>query len=345
MKAAKIYDFIDIRIEELPVPEIGPGEILVQTRACGICSGDIMPWYIRKKAPLVLGHEPAGVVARVGSRVTGFKVGDRVFVHHHAPCLKCHHCRRGNYSMCQTWKNSHLDPGGMAEFFRVTEVNLVDTLLLPEGVTFEDGALIEPVACCVQAMKRARIREGDTVLVIGLGVMGQTLALLARNYGAGRVLAADFVEVRREKARLLGADAVIDPRAEDLAAAAHRLTGGLGADIVIVGPPNIGVIESGLASVGRGGTVVLFTPTPPGETFQLEPNFVYFNDITIVPSYSCGPEDTREALNLMQQGKVRASDLVTDRYPFSEVARAYKDMAAGGGVIKSLVLFDQGREE
>lgn len=340
MKAVKVYDFEDIRVEDLPVPEIGPREILVRTKACGICSGDIMPWYIRSKAPLVLGHEPAGVVARVGSEVSRFRAGDRVFVHHHAPCFDCHHCRRGDYAMCETWKRSRIDPGGMAEYFRVPEVNLTDTLLLSDEVSFEDGALVEPAACVVKALKRARVRTGDTVLVIGLGVMGQMLALLARHYGAGRVVGADLVDYRRRKALELGADLVVDPQSEDLAEAVKRVTGGRLADVVIVGPPSMAAAKSGLACAGKGSTVLLFTPTPPGELLSAELHHLYFNEISLTPSYSCGPDDTREALQLISEGVLRASEIVTHRYSLDEAPRAFREMVRGGEVLKAMVLFD-----
>ncbi|MBX6378779.1 MAG: alcohol dehydrogenase catalytic domain-containing protein, partial [Clostridia bacterium] len=159
-------------------------------RACGLCSSDVLGWYVARKAPLVLGHEPAGVVAAVGKAVRGFRPGDRVFVHHHAPCFRCRTCRRGAYVHCPAWRRSRLDPGGMAEYFRVPGHNLADTLLLPDGLSFADGALVEPVACCVKALRRARLRPGDTVLVVGLGFMGQVLARLARAFGAGRVVGA-----------------------------------------------------------------------------------------------------------------------------------------------------------
>lgn len=341
MKAAWVYDWNDIRIEETPLPEIGPGELLVKTMASGICSGDLMPWYIRQKAPLVLGHEPAGVVARVGRGVSGFKEGDRVFVHHHAPCFSCPHCRRGSYSMCETWKKSRIDPGGMAEYFRVPEVNVKgDTLLLPEKITFEDGALVEPVACAVKGLNRARVRPGDTVLVIGLGVMGLLLSVLSRCFGAARVLAADFVAARRQKALELGADAVFDPAAADLAAAVSEATDGHKADVVIVGPPSIEAMKTGLACAGKSSTLLLFAPSPPGESLTLEPNCLYFSEISLVPTYSCGPDDTRRALSLLEQGAVRASQVVTHRYRLEDTGRAFQEMAQGREVIKAMVLFD-----
>ncbi len=342
MKAVVVHSFEDIRVEDMPVPAIGPGEILVRTAVCGICSGDIMPWYISRKAPLVLGHEPAGIVALAGSNVSGFKPGDRVFVHHHAPCFECHYCRRGAYSMCQSWKNSRIDPGGIAEFFRVPAENLKDTLLLPPEVSLEAGALIEPAACGVKAVRRAGIQAGDKVLVIGLGVMGQILVRLAKLAGAREVIGSDFVPERRQKALETGASRVIDPADGNLAEAV-RGSDGDKADVVIVGPPSVAAIKQGLTCVDKGGTLLMFTPAPPGEILQLEPHELYFDEISIVPSYSCGPNDTREALELFRQGLLRPEEFITHRFSLDQGPEAFRAMARGKDVIKAVVSFVPGR--
>lgn len=340
VKVARIHGIGDLRLEDVDRPSPGPRDILVKTRASGICSSDFMPWYIQRKAPLVFGHEPAGEVVEVGVEVTEFKPGDRVFAHHHAPCFRCNACRRGAYAMCETWKKSRLDPGGMSEYFRVPETNLTDTLLLPGHLSYEDGALLEPTGCVVRALKRARIVPGDTLLVIGLGVMGQMLTALGHHFGAKKVIASDFVASRRDMALGLGADAVIDPAAGRLPDAVRELNGGRLADVVIVGPPFIQAMEEGLTAVEQGGTVVLFSPTPPGEMLTFEPHWLYFNDITLVPSYSAGPDDTRDALTLFREGVLSARDIVTHRYPLSQVGEAYQAMARGGNVVKAMILFD-----
>jgi len=338
VKAVIVRNFTDVRVEDRPVPEIGESEILVRTKVCGICSGDIMPWYIEQKAPLVLGHEPSGVVEGVGCKVKDFKPGDRVFVHHHAPCFECGFCRRGNYSMCPTWKSSHIDPGGMAEFFRVPAENLADTLVLPDSVSFEAGALLEPVACAVKAIRRARITPGDRVLVIGLGVMGLILLKLAKLAGAETV-GSDFIFERRQKALDNGADQVIDPVQVDLDKEISRGTGGK-ADVVIVGPPSLDALKQGLTCVEKGGTLLMFTPTPPGQIWSLEPHYLYFNEISLIPSYSCGPNDTREALDLFVRKALKPEDFVTHRFSLDEGPQAFRAMAAGKEVIKVLVSFD-----
>lgn len=340
MKVARLYDFLDVRVEEAERPRIGPGEVLVRTRACGICSGDVVPWYIRRKAPLVFGHEPVGEIAEVGDGVTGFRPGDRVFVHHHAPCFDCPLCRRGEYVQCPTWKGSHIDPGGMAEFFRVPATNLKDTLHLPAHVTDEDGALVEPLACVVKSLRRAGAVRDRSVLIIGLGVMGQLHVVLARHLGARFVVAADLVSSRCEHARRLGADLVIDAASEDLVAAVDRATEGHGAEVVIVGPATVAAIEQGLACASRGGTVVQFMGTPPEERLSLSTFDYYFRELRLVPSYSCGPDDTAAALELIGAGAVHADQVVTHRFPLADAAAAYAVAANDRRAIKTLVTFD-----
>jgi L-iditol 2-dehydrogenase len=341
MKVARLYKFNDIRIEEMPIPELSsPGDALVQTKACGLCSGDVLPWYIEKKAPLVLGHEPVGMIVAVGPEVEGFQVGDRVFVHHHAPCLNCRYCRRGYYSMCPTWRRSQLVPGGIAEFFLVPELNLQrDTLKLPAALEYDDGVLIEPTACVVKSLRRAGIQTGDIVLVIGLGVMGLLHVLLGKEYGAGTVIGADRVASRCERALQLGADYVVHVSREDLVELVSMITEGIMADVVIVGPGSLEAMEAGIACAGKGSTVLLFTPGAPGEMLSVEPNKLYMNEISLVASYSCGPHDTREALSLVQKGVVTAEKLVTDRFPIEETRLAYRAMAEAQDTIKAIITF------
>ncbi len=340
MKVARLYDFSDIRIEDEDIPRVGPEEILVKTRACGICSGDVMGWYIRKKAPLVFGHEPAGEVIEVGKRVVDFHSGDRVFVHHHAPCFSCPACQRGHFVQCATWRASRIVPGGMAEYFLVPKENLSgDTLHLPEAVSFEDGSLIEPTACVVKSLRRAGLMGGERVLVIGLGIMGQLHVALARHYGAKLIIGTDFIPYRRSKALELGADEVIDASRENLVAELRERTQGEMADVVIVGPGTIPAMELGVQCAGRGGTVVLFTASPSEATLSVSPYHLYFHEIRLVPSYSCGPNDTREALGLVSAGVVRAEKFITHRFPFTTVADAYKTAAEAKESLKTVVVF------
>ncbi|MFA4918927.1 MAG: alcohol dehydrogenase catalytic domain-containing protein [Thermodesulfovibrionales bacterium] len=340
MKVAKLYSFHDIRIEDVPIPRIGPRDALLKTKACGICSGDVMPWYIEQKAPLVLGHEPSGEIVEVGNEVTSFKVGDRVFTHHHAPCFTCRHCRRGDYVQCETWKNTKIEPGGISEYILIPEINLEnDTLNLPDNLSFEDGTFIEPSACVVKALKRAKIRNGDTVLVIGLGVMGQLHILLSRKYGAERIIGADMIPFRLNKAKKFGADEVIDVSKNDLIDALKDLTNETMADLVIVGPNSAETMRQGLSAAGAGGKVVLFTPAKPGEQLTINPNDLYFKDINIITSYSCGPTDTADALDIIAEGTIRAEELITHRFRIEETAEAFRLTAEARDSLKAVITF------
>jgi L-iditol 2-dehydrogenase len=324
MKVARLYSYHDIRIEEMPVPEAGERDALVRVRACGICSGDIMPWYIEKKAPVVLGHEPSGEIVKVGSSVQRFKPGDRVFFHHHAPCFTCRYCKRGDFVQCETWRKSKILPGGISEYALIPEVNLRgDTLLLPDSVSFEQATLIEPVACAVKGLKRARVRKGDTVLVMGLGVMGQVHIMLARQYGAGKIIGADSVPYRLERAKSSGADTVIDISQAELTGALHSITDGKMADIIVVGPGTIEAMSQGVHCAGRGANVIFFTPSEPEDTLTIQPSEMYFRDINIITSYSCGPEDTKEALNFIEDGTINPDRLITHALPLDKTPEAF----------------------
>lgn len=343
MKVARLYDFLDVRIEDDPVPAVGAGEALVRARVCGICSGDVVDWYIRKKAPLVFGHEPAGEVVEVGAGVHSVRVGDRVFVHHHAPCFACPACTRGEFVQCRTWKRSHIVPGGMAEFFLVPQVNLEgDTLTLPAEVGFEEAALVEPTACVVKSLRRAGEIAGSTVLIIGLGVMGQLHVVLARHAGAARVVAADLIAGRCRHAAALGADVVVNAAEGNLVGAVMEATGGLGAEVVVAGPATVEALEVALRCVAPGGTVVQFMGTPPGARLQLDTNDYYFREVRLIPSYSCGPPDTRAALRLLAAGVVRADHVVTHRFPLAQADQAYRVAATDTAALKTLVTMGAG---
>lgn len=328
MRAAVLYDVNDVRIEERAVPELRDGELLVRTMASGICSGDVMGWYIARKAPLVLGHEPAGIVAAVAGDCA-LSVGDRVFVHHHAPCFECRACTRGDYVQCATWRATKIEPGGIAEYFRVSRENQRDTLPLPESVPFRDASLVEPLACVVKSLRRSGVRKNDRLYVIGLGVMGLLHVLAAGALGA-EVFASDFIEQRRAIAQRNGAT-VFSP--DDV----ERVLPG-GADVVICGPGTAAAMKAACAAAAPGGTVVMFTPFPPEVPIAIEPTHFYFGDLRLVASYSCGPDDTREALALIERGVVTAERVDAALISLDDVPRAYRELAESR-IIKPIVCF------
>lgn len=339
MRVATYYALDDIRIEDKPTPRIGADEILVEMKACGICGSDLMDWYLRSRAPLVLGHEPSGIIVEAGKNVKGFEIGHRVFAHHHVACLKCYYCSRGDYTLCQQFGETHIVPGGFAEYFRVPALNLqVDTVKLPKNISHEEATLIEPVGCCIRAQNKCKIQAGDTVAVIGAGPSGIIHAMLAKISGAEQTIVSDMVDYRLKAAKRLGADLVVNPQAENLTEKVKDATEGRGADIVIVTAPNLKALEDGIQVCRRGGTLCLFAPTQPEEQARLSPHRLFFSEITIVPSYSTSHIETRAALQLISSGRIKAKELITHRFPLSQAAEAFKIAAKSKECLKVLVL-------
>ena len=342
MKVARLYGFDDIRIEEQAIPQIGKGEILVKMKSCGICSGDVLPWYIEKKAPIVFGHEPSGIVAETGEGVKKFKVGDRVILHHHAPCMNCHLCAKKLYSMCPTWRSTNLDPGGMAEYVRVPATNVAnDTRTFKASTSFEAAAMVEPVACSVSALKKMDLHADDSFVMIGLGIMGLLNIVVAKTYGLNNIIGIDCVPERLEKARELGAKHVINFQEENVGERILEITDGKKADKIIVGPGSIRAMEDAMEIAAIGSTICTFTPVENNEKWSISPSKLYFEAIKIISSYSCGPDDMAEALSIVEdEAKPFPTDaLITYRYPLSEAATAFKRMSERGKTIKVMVDF------
>jgi L-iditol 2-dehydrogenase len=339
MRAAVYYGLDDIRVEDMPQPKPGPDEIVVEMKACGICGSDLMDWYLRSRAPLVLGHEPAGVVTEVGRNVKAFKLGDRVFVHHHVACLTCHYCIHGHYTMCERFGQTHIHPGGLAEYFRVPAENLqIDTFKIPENVSFEEATLIEPTACCIRAQNKLGIQTGDSIAVIGAGPSGILHVLLSKLAGASKVIVSDLIDYRLRMAEKFGADLAVNPRLKNLGEAVKEVTEGRGADMVIVTAPVKEALIDGMKVCRRGGTVCLFAPTQPNEYARISPHRLFFSEITVIPSYSTSHVETRIALRLISSGRIPAKDLITHRFPLSRVAEAFQTAAKTKECLKVIVL-------
>jgi L-iditol 2-dehydrogenase len=312
-----------IRVEEHPTPVIGPGELLVRVRGCGLCGSDLARLRGPSRRPAVLGHEVVGDVVQVGEGVTGLRAGDRIVVAHHVPCLACHYCRRGSVSMCRAFKESNLDPGGFAEYVRVPPENVRHaTFRLPPQLPDAVAAFTEPLACCVRAIRRTGVGPGDVVLVVGLGAIGGLLLQLARRAGAA-VVGTDLLDARRDLARALGATAVAPP--DQVQGALADLTSGRGADCVVLTVGGPAVVRQALGWVRDGGAVHLFVgegdgPLPIGE--------IYHRELTLAASYSSSPADLAEAFELIVTGAVRVAELCSHRLPLERIAEAARLMEA-----------------
>ena len=326
MRVAVYHSNSDIRIEERPVPAIGRGEVLVHVRASGICGSDVMEWYRVPKAPIVLGHEVAGDIARVGEGVSHLSVGQRVVVSHHVPCNTCRMCLTGNHTACHTLHTTNFDPGGFAEFVRVPALQTERGVLpLPDDVTYEEGSFVEPLGCVVRAQVRAGVRPGSTVLVIGSGISGLLHIRLAAALGAGRVLATDVSEYRLEWARRAGASAAFDgaragARLPELVREAND---GRLADLVLLCTGAPSAIAQGLACLESGATFVFFAPPPPDLPLEMPMAELWRREVTVRTAYGAAPADLQMALDLIATGRVRVDDFVTERLSLDEIARGF----------------------
>ena len=338
MRVAMYYNNLDVRVEEMPVPQIGPGELLVRVRASGICGSDVMEWYRVARAPMVLGHEVSGEVVQVGEGVERFAEGDAMVVTHHVPCNACHYCLSGHHTVCDTLRETSFDPGGFAEYLRVPAINVDRGVFkLPAGLSFEEASFAEPLACVLRGQQRANIRAGQSVLVLGSGLAGLLHINLARTLGAGRIVATDMVNYRLAAARKFGADFAF-LATDDVPARLREVNDGRLADLVIVCTGAIPALKQALESVDRGGTVLFFAPTEPGVNISVPINDVFFrNDVTLTTTYAGAPANLASALELIGAGSVRVGEMITHRLGLAEAGLGFKLTAEAGDSLKVII--------
>jgi len=339
MKVAVYHSQQDTRLEDMPVPGISGDEVLVEMKACGVCGSDLMSWYLEKRAPLVLGHEPAGVIAKKGDMVKNFEEGDRVFVHHHVACLTCHYCLRGDYTLCEQFHNTGIQPGGFAQYFRVPAPNLqIDTLAIPETVSFEEATLIEPLACCIRALRKGELRIDDSVAIIGAGTTGMIHIMLSRLLGASRIIVSDLFDRRLEAAKKFGADVTVNPQRESLDEVVRGETDKIGVDLAIVTASSLKAYRAAVGVCRKGGRILVFAPTAPGEALDMSLKELFFSGVQLIPSYSTSHLETRQALGLIRSERIRAKDLITHRYDLEHTADAFSTAMESNESLKVVVL-------
>ncbi|MDD5226707.1 MAG: alcohol dehydrogenase catalytic domain-containing protein [Candidatus Omnitrophica bacterium] len=324
MKVAVYYNNRDVRIEDRPQPKIGESEILVKVKASGICGTDVMEWYRIKKAPRILGHEISGDI--VESHSKKYKVGQRVFVSHHVPCYQCKHCKNGNHTACETLHTGNYDPGGYSEFIRIPKINVDHGVyVLPKNVSYEEGTMIEPLACAVRGQRVIQVKKGQTVLILGSGISGLLNVQVAKLKGA-RIIVTDMDETRLQKAKAYGADEVYNPK--DLPA--------LKADKVILCTGALPAVKQAFQSLDRKGTLLLFAI--PETDIQLPTVDVWRNEITVTSSYGAAPEDLVEAIKLIKAGKVDMKDLITHTLPLEKAQEGFRLVAEAKQSLKVVLL-------
>ncbi len=337
MRAAMYYKNDDVRLEEMPIPKVGSGDLLVRVIASGICGSDVLEWYRIKTAPRILGHEIAGEIVEKGRNVKGYKIGDRVFVSHHVPCNTCGYCLKGHHTACHTLHTTNFDPGGFAEYLRVPEIN-VDrgVFILPDNISYEEGSFIEPLACVVRGQRLMGLKPGQSVLVMGSGISGLIHIKMARAAGAGKIIAVDINDYRLKAARQFGADAVIHGK-EDVPFHVKEANDGRLVDHVILCTAAMQAISHSLKSVDRGGIILFFAVPEPGIEIPLPINEFWRNEITLMPTYGAAPEDIEVAIELIRHKRVNLKDMITHRLGIAETGKGFQLVTKAEESIKVII--------
>jgi L-iditol 2-dehydrogenase len=331
MQAAVYRGVNDVRVETVPVPAIGPGEVLIQVHSCGICGTDLKKIHTGShSAPRIFGHETVGTIAAVGAGVGSFAVGDRVVVFHHIPCGTCYYCRKKTFAQCPVYKKvgctAGFEPsgGGFAGYVRVMDWIVQRGLIkIPDGIPFAQAVFVEPLNTCQKGVRSLNLAADETVLVIGQGPIGILLASLAKRSGA-KVLTSDLYPERHAVAAAFGLDLPIDASREDVVGVARAASEGRGADAVILAVGGNSLIRTAMEAARPGGRVLLFAQTQHGEA-TIDPAAVCVDEKTLMGSYSASVDIQEEALQIVFEGYSQGFDLtrlISHRFPLSEAVEA-----------------------
>lgn len=341
MKSASVKEQSIISINEMENPILSSGDILVQMHACGICGSDIEKVFGEYGQPSMrLGHEPAGVIINASSDVTAFKKGDRVFTHHHVPCYSCHLCKHGNETMCPKYYETNLNPCGLSEQYLVPKWNVDHggVLKIPDSMTFEEAAMIEPLACCVRSWIKCSYQEGDSVAIFGVGPTGMMHVMLAKSKKFGKIFCFDVNDFRLGFAKKFGITDSINSTSENRKQRILDHTNGRGVDVAIVATSSLKALEDAIDMVRKGGTVMMFGVPSKDSTLILNISTIYSKEITLATSYAASDADTKEALRLIDSSQIDVKQLVTHTYQIHDSQKAFDHARSGDNAMKIIII-------
>jgi L-iditol 2-dehydrogenase len=337
MRAALLYGVRDVRVEETPVKQPAADQALIKIKACGVCPTDVRSYIgLRKMAnlPTTMGHEWVGEIVKTGDDFHGFSVGDRVAPEWRSVCGHCYYCKRGMFNFCLNMQREKVR-GGFYEYGRSTAQYL---RLIPDDMSYEEAAFIEPLACCVNGNHKSNISMGDNVVVIGAGPIGLQHVQLAKHQGA-RVIVSELLERRLAKPKEIGADDVIWASEEDAVKRVMELTDDRGADAVIVAAGTTEAEETGIAMAGPGGSVNIFAGTYPTGKITIDPNVIHYKELVLTGTHDYTPHDFTTALRLIQYGIIKVKPITSHGLPLEEIASGFDIVAEREG-LKVVVKMD-----
>ena len=340
MKTAFVKGPSTIFVDTTKKLTLSSGDILVEMHACGICGSDLEKVFGQYGQPSMrLGHEPAGIVLDIGDGVTEFKKGDRIFTHHHVPCYDCHFCRHGNETMCPKYSETNLSPCGLSEEYIVPSWNVSHggVLKISDSTSFEEAAMIEPLACCVRAWRKYHYQKDDSVAIFGVGPTGMMHVLLAHSKKFSKIFCLDVNDFRLNFAKKFNITESINSLNQDRKQKVLDQTNGLGVDVAIVATSSLKALEDAIDIVRKGGSVMMFGVPSKGSKLELDMNKIYSKEITLVTSYAASDQDTQEALNLIESKQINVKQLITHTYPILDSQKAFDHARSGDKAMKIII--------
>ncbi|MCV0392500.1 MAG: zinc-dependent dehydrogenase [Nitrosopumilus sp.] len=340
MKTAFVKEPSKISIDETEKPVLGNGDILVQMQACGICGSDLEKVFGQYGQPSMrLGHEPAGIVIDVGSGVTEFKKGDRVFTHHHVPCYDCHFCKHGNETMCKKYYETNLSPCGLSEEYVVPAWNVSHggVLKISDSLSFQEAAMIEPLACCVRAWTKFSYRENDSVAIFGVGPTGMMHVMLAHAKKFSKIFCLDVNEFRLNFAKKFNITDSINSKDDSRKQKILEQTAGEGVDVAIIATSSLKALDDAIDIVRKGGAIMMFGVPSKGASLKLDMSKIYSKEITLVTSYAASDQDTKSALDLIESSQIDVKQLITHTYNIDDSQKAFDHARTGDNAMKIII--------
>jgi L-iditol 2-dehydrogenase len=342
MRASVYHDVDDFRMEDIEIPQIGFGEVLLKLKACGLCGTDIHKAIHKTVNPeTILGHEYAGEIVKVGEGVTKFKVGDRVAGAIHVPCFTCHYCQRQQYTLCPEFKETNIDPGGFAEYIRLSQRHVRNLLFkIPDTMSYLHASLAEPVACCIHGQKAADIRPGDNVLIMGAGPIGLIHGQLLKHKDVGNVIISDVSSYKLSKAKEFGIDYAVNIKHESLKDVVDKVTNNQGVDTVIIAAGVSSLLQEAVQLLRRGGRVICFSPFDRNPEVTIDAGRFFKDEISIVGTYSVSPYEFEEAILHISNGTINAEKMITHEMAIEQVGEAITFAANPDEQVIKVVIID-----
>ena len=340
MKAAFVKKESTITVDDVEKPSLGPGDILVKMESCGICGSDLEKVFGKYGKPSrKLGHEPAGMISEVGSKVKDFKKDDRVFTHHHVPCYSCHFCNHGNETMCPKYYETNLSPCGLAEEYLVPEWNVSHggVLKISDSMSFDEAAMIEPLACCIRSWHKFPYKKGDSAAIFGVGPTGMMHVMLAKDKGFEKIFCLDVNDFRLEFAKKFQITQSINSNDSSRKEKILHETENRGVDVAIVATGNLKALDDAIELVRKGGAIMMFGVPSKGDTMNIDMSKVYSKEITLTTSYAASDYDTKEALELIKSSRADVKSLITHKYSILETQKAFDHARDGSDAMKIII--------